>query len=112
MGGLMSLYGVMQYNHIFSRAAALSPSIWFAPDKLMTMLKKGKIRPDTVIYMDYGQREMPFHPTMQRMYVKVTSTLLKRKVLLTTRMVPKGNHSEASWEKQIPYFMGTLLYEE
>ena len=31
MGGLMSLYAVLvAYNHVFSRAAALSPSIWLA----------------------------------------------------------------------------------
>lgn len=111
MGGLMSLYGVMQYNHIFSKAAALSPSIWFAPKKLDRMLTKGKISPDTVIYMDYGQREMSFHPTMRRQFSKVTSLLLKRRVLLDSRIVPDGNHSEASWERQIPYFMNTLLYE-
>ena len=28
MGGLMSLYAVTEYNAVFSRAAALSPSIW------------------------------------------------------------------------------------
>lgn len=112
MGGLMSLFGVMQYNHVFSKAAALSPSIWFAPEKLHTMLTKGTVRPDTVIYMDYGQREMPFHPTMQHQYRKVISTLLKRNVLLDARIVPGGNHSEASWERQIPFFMNTLLYEK
>ena len=35
MGGLMSLYALLQYNDTFSRAAALSPSIWVAPDKLV-----------------------------------------------------------------------------
>ena len=112
MGGLMSLYGVLQYNHVFSKAAALSPSIWFAPEKLHMMLTKGKIKPDTVIYIDYGQREMLFHPTMQRQYSKVVSTLLKRHILLDCRIVPGGNHSEASWERQIPFFMNTLLYEK
>ena len=28
MGGLMSLYAVLEYNHIFSRAGVLSPSLW------------------------------------------------------------------------------------
>ena len=28
MGGLMALYAVMEYNRYFSRAAALSPSLW------------------------------------------------------------------------------------
>lgn len=112
MGGLMSLFGVLQYNHVFSRAAALSPSVWFAPDKLQAMLTKGRIRPDTIIYMDYGQREMPSHPSMQRQYRKVVSTLLKRNILLNCRIVPGGSHSEASWEHQIPFFMNTLLYEK
>ena len=34
MGGLMSLYALLQYNDTFSRAAALSPSIWVSPEKL------------------------------------------------------------------------------
>lgn len=112
MGGLMSLYAVTHYNHIFSKAAALSPSIWFAPEKLQSMIKRGKMRPDTVIYMDYGEKELPSHPTMRKMFSSVSTLLFKRKVLLTTRIVPNGTHSEASWEKQIPYFMSTLLYDE
>ena len=31
-------------------------------------------------------------------------------VLLDSRIVPYGDHSEASWEKQVPFFMNTLLY--
>ena len=31
MGGLMALYAVTAYNHVFSRAACLSPSLWTAP---------------------------------------------------------------------------------
>ena len=30
MGGLMSLYAVTAFNDVYSRAACLSPSIWFA----------------------------------------------------------------------------------
>ena len=28
------------------------------------------------------------------------------------RIVLNGTHSEASWEKQIPFFVETLLYEK
>lgn len=111
MGGLMSLYAVMEYNHVFSRAAALSPSIWFSTDKLSNMIQHARIQPDTVIYMDYGSREMPFHPNMRRQFSRVVSQLLDRQVLLECRIVPNGNHNEASWEKQIPFFMNTLLYD-
>ena len=34
--------------------------------------------------------------------------LLTKRVNLALRIVPGGNHSEASWEKQIPIFMECL----
>ena len=111
MGGLMSLYAVLQYNHVFSRAAALSPSIWFAVRRLDDWMRTVPIRPDTVIYMDYGSREMKFHPNMAKQFGAVTARLLERGVHLTSRIVPNGNHCEASWEKQIPFFINTLLYD-
>ena len=111
MGGLMSLYAVAQYNHVFSRAAALSPSIWFATRRLNAFLRETPIRPDTVVYMDYGSREINFHSNMIRQFGAVTQLLLERGVHLTSRIVPSGNHSEASWERQIPFFINTLLYD-
>ncbi len=110
MGGLMTLYGVLNYNRVFSRGAALSPSIWFATDQLDRMIKRAKLRPDTVIYMDYGSLEMGSHPNMARQFGRVTAQLLERRVHLTSRIVPGGNHSEASWEQQIPFFLSVLLY--
>lgn len=111
MGGLMSIYAVMRYNKVFSRAAALSPSIWFATDKLERLLRTARVKRDTVIYMDYGSRELGFHPNMAAQFGAVTALLLERRINLTSRIVPGGDHSEASWEKQIPFFMNTLLYD-
>lgn len=110
MGGLMSLYAVTRYNRVFSRAAALSPSIWFAQEKLDSLLRNARIKTDTVVYMDCGGREMGFHPAMAGQFRHVAGRLLERKVDLTARIVPGGDHSEASWEKQLPFFMNVLLY--
>lgn len=111
MGGLMSLYAVTAYNHIFSRAACLSPSLWVAPKRLMQTISQADIRPDTVVYMDYGSQELPNHLDMLRQLEAVTARLLERRVLLDFRIVPGGSHCEASWERQIPFFMQTLLYQ-
>ena len=111
MGGLMSLYAVMRYNHVFSRAAALSPSIWFATAQLDNMLSHAHIRKDTVVYMDYGSREMGAHWNMKWQFNRVASKLLERGVMLDCRVVPNGDHDEATWEKQIPFFMSTLFYD-
>ena len=49
MGGLMSLYALLQYNDTFSRAAALSPSIWVSPEKLSGLVGRAKLEPGTVL---------------------------------------------------------------
>lgn len=107
----MSLYALMAYNHTFSRAAALSPSLWTNPEGVEKMIKKARLSKDTVLYMDYGSNELRNHMNMRKTYNKACSLLQDRNIHLTTRIIPNGNHSEASWEKQLPFFINTLLYE-
>ena len=111
MGGLMSLYALLQYNDTYSRAAALSPSIWVAPDKLSGLVGRAKLAPGTVLYMDYGSREMGNHDGIRREFSNLSGKLMTRGIHLTSRIVPGGTHSEASWEKQLPFVFHTLLYE-
>ncbi len=111
MGGLMSLYAVLEFNYAFSRAAALSPSIWFSIDRLERMILRSKAKPDTVVYMDYGEKELQQRPNMHRQFARTAAQLTEKKLLLTSRIVPGGTHCEASWERQIPFFMDALLYE-
>lgn len=110
MGGLMSLYALLQYNRSFSRAAALSPSLWVAPDKLAALIRRAKLAPDTVLYMDYGTREFGNHDGMRAGYAEIAGRLVSRGVSVTSRIVPDGTHSEASWERQLPFVFQTLLY--
>lgn len=110
MGGLMSLYALMEYNHVFSRAAALSPSLWVAPGKIKKLIDTAPLDPNTILYMDYGSNELGNHDDMLHLFSDTASHLLHRRVLLDCRLVPNGDHSEASWEMQVPIFMKTLLY--
>lgn len=109
MGGLMSLYAVCAFPDIFSRAAALSPSLGFGAGTLEKMVRESGIREDTVIYMDIGQAEMDW-PGAASDFRRFCGLLLEKHVLLTARVVPGGMHCEASWEKQIPFFVPALLY--
>lgn len=111
MGGLMSLYALMEYNHVFSRAAALSPSLWTDPRKVRSMINKAALHPNTILYMDYGSEEMGNHRSMRRIYSETTSLLMQKGVMVESRIVPGGEHTEASWEKQLGFFMRTLLYK-
>ena len=108
MGGLMSLYAATCYNKVFSKAACLSPSLWTNPEKLRKLIGKAKIAPDTTIYMDYGSEELANHGANKEALIAMTGKLLEKNVNLAFRIVPGGNHSEGSWEKQIPIFMDCL----
>ena len=111
MGGLMSLYAILAYNDVFSRAACLSPSIWFATKALHRLIAGAEVDPQTVIYMDYGSREMGNHEGTRKGYTDMCDRLMSRGIHLTSRIVPGGTHSEASWEKQLPFVIHTLMYE-
>ena len=111
MGGLMSLYALLQYSDVFGRAAALSPSLWVAPEALTALVGRCKLAPGTVLYMDYGSREMGNHDGMRKGFGEMCNKIFARGINLTARVVPGGNHSEASWEKQLPFVFHTLMYE-
>ncbi len=108
MGGLMALYGATVYNHIFQRAACLSPSLWVAPGKVLEMVARAHIRRDTCIYMDYGALEIFNHAANAESIISTAHLLMTKRVNLALRIVPDGSHCEASWEKQIPIFMDCL----
>ncbi len=108
MGGLMALYAAVEYNHVFQRAACLSPSVWVSPAKVIKMIAKADVKNDTCIYMDYGSEEIYNHAANKEALISVAHMLLTRHVNLAFRIVPGGTHCEASWEKQIPIFMDCL----
>ena len=108
MGGLMSLYGVCEYNHVFQKAACISPSFWVSKDRVVDLVAQSELATDSRIYIDYGSLELPNHSTSSEALVSVARMLLTRRVNVTLKIIPGGIHNESSWEKQIPEFMDYL----
>ena len=108
MGGLMALYGACEYNHVFKKAACLSPSFWVSKDKILQMVTHAEIDTNTCIYIDYGSMELPNHELNSEALISVARSLLTKHVNVALRIIPGGTHSERSWEKQIPVFMDCL----
>ncbi len=110
MGGLMSLYAVLEYNRVFSRAAALSPSLWVAPERLEQLVRTAPLGPGTGVYLDCGEGELEGRPAAQEAFWRTAGLLAGRGVRVTARTVPGGAHCEESWGAQAPFFLGALLY--
>lgn len=108
MGGLIALYGITAYNHVFRQAACLSPSLWVAPAKLLTLTARGTYAPDTSIFLSYGQNEMRNHTGNRWIINAVSNELYAKGVNLTLRIVRDAYHCEAAWEKEVPIFMNCL----
>lgn len=110
MGGLMGLYAVIKYNHIFSRTAALSPAVGFCMEQMRQLIDNSILDTNTVIYMDCGSIEMNSYGGIRSDFASITAQLINKGVFVCSRIIPDGTHCEASWEKQIPFFMETLFY--
>ena len=108
MGGLMALYGICEYNHVFRKAASISPSLWISKDKVLEMVENASIATDSIIYMGYGSVELPNHAPSSEALISVARLLLTRGVNVALKIIPGGAHNESSWEKQIPLFMDYL----
>ena len=108
MGGLMALYAATTFNHVFQRAACLSPSLWVAPGKMLELIARAHIRRDTCIYLDYGAGEMFNHAANAEALFSTSHLLMTKGVNLAFRIVPGGTHCEASWARQVPIFMECL----
>lgn len=110
MGGLMALYAVTAYNDIYSRAAALSPSVGAGGNKLHALMSGTALRCETRIYMDIGTEEVPSdYCGISAGLFESAAELTKSGARVAARVIPGGFHSEASWEKRIPVFMDYLL---
>ena len=78
---------------------------------MLGLVRQAELAPGTVLYMDYGSRELSNHPGILHSFSLLTSRLMDKGVWTNSRIVPNGDHCEACWEEQIPFFMQTLLYE-
>ncbi len=104
----MALYAVCNYNHIFRKAACLSPSFWVDKEQVLQIVENARMQEDTGIYIDYGSIELPNHASNSEALISVARHLLTKGLNVALRIIPGGTHSEDSWRRQVPKFMEYL----
>lgn len=119
MGGLMSLYGIMVHNDVFSKAACLSSGVFWHYKRFVQDLERSAVNRDTRIYLGWGEIEAgkaphngnPEYATREARATRKFEKMLQDKGADTYLYFQwGGRHCEADWEKQVPIFMQYLWY--
>lgn len=120
MGGLMSLYACVAYNHVFSKAACLSSTIFPCFGDVVRDIVGHTLDSDTRVYLSWGTeeaggtRENPdedWQSQTARNHLAVEALLRQQNVDVRLYCQRFGGHCEADWEKQVPGFMNYLWME-
>ena len=109
MGGLMAIYAAVEYNAVFSRAAALSPSLWVDPAAMREMIRTHPMQTPTRVYLDVGSAEAEERPRALTAVFDTAKELTRAGAYVAARVVPGAQHREADWEKRIGVFFEFLF---
>ncbi len=108
MGGLISLYAVLQYPTKFGAAGVFSPSLWVAPP-IFGEAEKFVSESVPKFYLYAGSKEgVTTVPDLQKMYDVLQ---YKPKVNVRSAINPLGQHNETYWRKQFVDFYTWLMME-
>ncbi|MBL0882779.1 MAG: alpha/beta hydrolase [Chitinophagaceae bacterium] len=106
MGGLISLYTVLQYPDVFGGAGVFSPSLWTSKD-IYTMAENFNTTSMPAFYFYTGSKEGGTSVTdMQKM-----SDILQKKQRYIIRNVinPLGQHNETYWRQEFRDFYKWMI---
>ena len=76
----------------------------------MELAAEAPLDENTVLYMDYGTLEEGTESNMFDLFSAMGAHLLNCGIDITLRIVPNGEHTEACWERQLPFVFHTLMY--
>ncbi len=99
LGGLISHYGVLQYQDVFSKAGIFSPSYWFS-DSVWTFTNLAGMQQNIRFYLMSGALEG--EGTVPNMLAMADSLRQSGFVGedVKTKVVPQGQHNENLWRQE------------
>lgn len=107
MGGLMAIYALADYGKYFSRAVAMSPSLWV--DAAASVALVGRLPKDARLYLDYGSAEFsPSYPAQRTALDAVVSALGQWGGEFRFDLIRGARHSETAWRKRLPAALSFL----
>jgi len=109
MGGLISLYAILKYPDVFSRAGIFSPAFWVAPEAYSYVAAAPPLRSDSRFYFVIGAQEAAnadeaatYVKDQERMVDSLVAHGLQRGRNIIALSRADGKHSEWFWRREFP----------
>ena len=101
MGGLMAMYGLSAYGHVFSRAVSMSAAVWV--DIVKSAALVGGFAKDAALYFDYGTGEFsPKYPKQREALAAVEAALAAWGGEYRFHLIQGAKHNEEAWRQRLP----------
>lgn len=103
LGGLVSLYLGIKRPDVFSRLAVLSPSVWWANNRMIRDMAQLAERLPLRIWLDIGKREGPQIKHQVRALKEILlANGWKMGADLAYFEIPEARHEESAWAARFP----------
>ncbi|TQV72083.1 alpha/beta hydrolase [Aliikangiella marina] len=119
MGGLISLYALLEYPHIFGGAACLSThwpgrnptSDYLLTDAILDYVTSNLPSPQVhKLYFDYGDQTLDaYYPPLQQKVDEILKKAGYQRPLWTTKFFPGHAHDENAWKSRFDQPLMFLL---
>ncbi len=108
LGGLVSLYAVINYPETFGKAGVFSPALWVNKNEMFKFVKNATIDPDKKFYFLVGSEEgetLEVASTMVSDQHEMVQILKDKGVMdnhIIDKVIPNGHHNETLWSTNFP----------
>ncbi len=95
LGGLISLYGAVKYQEVFSKSGDFSPAYWINKDSVFNYVSKAGKKYDIRFYQNAGEHEGNNYILMMYDMEETLKAVGFENVISKT--IPGGQHNEQTW---------------
>lgn len=95
LGGLISTYGALKYQDVFSKSGPFSPAYWINADSIWSFVEENEMMQNIRFYQNVGEIEGATYIDM--MYAMEDSLKNVGFLEITSKVIPGGGHNEPTW---------------
>ena len=106
MGGLISLYAVMQYPSVFGTAGVFSPSLFIAKQMFTEAQQFTNPNPIRIYFYAGGKESASLVNDIKKM---ATIFEQKQNIKVFTTVTEIGKHNEKYWQIEFPFFFNWIM---